>query len=547
MSSSVAEQTLNWSKYPTLSTHHNLGITMLRLFIILSLTLLSTACAVNPVTGEQQLMFVSEDEDAQIGQSQYKPTQQSQGGLYYLDPELTFYVANVGKKLAAVSDRPDLPYEFVILNNSVPNAWALPSGKIALNRGLLIRLQDEAQLAAVLSHEIVHAAARHSAQRSQQGMIVQAGMMGLGLAVENTDYKDLIIGGAAMGVNLTMAQYSQEHELESDQYGMKYMAKAGYDLNAAVELQQLFVELSKNQQSSWVQGLFASHPPSPSRVEANRKHVLEFSSKGGLSAAGYRGKAAFQSNMKYLLGKTDAYKSQDKAMALVAKKSYTQAMVEINKALKIEPDEALFYATKGDIYAAQGKDALAIKEYDKSVALFPEQFSSYLKKGMTNERLGNLQQAKKDFSQSSQLLPTSVAALGLGNIAQLQGDQRSAIRYFGNAAQAEGNNGKQARIKLAQLELPNKPEKYIKIKHTLGQNRSLLTYAENHSEISIIELEVETLVIDKKGKAHSKKRWKIELVIKPKSRSRTIKDPAIEQLPEGYRVESRILSATIMK
>ena len=107
---------------------------MLRLIIILFFTAITTACAVNPVTGEQQLMFVSEGQDAQIGQSQYKPAQQSQGALYYLDPELTLYVSSVGKKLAAVSDRPDLPYEFVILNNSVPNAWALPSGKIALKR-----------------------------------------------------------------------------------------------------------------------------------------------------------------------------------------------------------------------------------------------------------------------------------------------------------------------------------------------------------------------------------------------------------------------------
>ena len=515
---------------------------MFRLFITLFIASLTTACAVNPVTGEQQLMFMSESEDAQIGQSQYKPTQQSQGGLYYLDPELTLYVASVGKKLAAVSDRPDLPYEFVILNNSVPNAWALPSGKIALNRGLLVRLKDEAQLAAVLSHEIVHAAARHSAQRTQQGMIVQYGMMGLGLATEGTDYKDLIIGGASMGVQLTMAQYSQEHELESDQYGMKYMAMAGYDLNAAVELQQLFVELSNNQQSNWLQGLFASHPPSPARVEANREHVIGFTSTGN-----YRGKADFQKHMKYLLSKSTAYNSQDKAVALIAKKNLSSAMTEIDKALKAEPNEALFYATKGDIYSAQGKDSLALKQYEKSVALFPEQFSSYLKKGVANEKLGNLEQAKKDFSRSAQLLPTSVAELGLGNIAQLQGDQRNAIRHFEKASQAEGNNGKSARINLAKLELPSQPEKYLKIKHSLSKNRTLQAYAENHSEVTVIEIEVESTVTDATGKLVSKERWKIKQAIKPRSRSQSVKDPVIVTLPEGYKVYSKILSANIAK
>lgn len=515
---------------------------MLRLIIILFFTAITTACAVNPVTGEQQLMFVSEGQDAQIGQSQYKPAQQSQGGLYYLDPELTLYVAGVGKKLAAVSDRPDLPYEFVILNNSVPNAWALPSGKIALNRGLLIRLEDEAQLAAVLSHEIVHAAARHSAQRTQQGMIVEYGMMGLGLATEGTDYKDLIIGGATMGAQLTMTQYSQEHELESDQYGMKYMAKAGYDLNAAVELQQLFVELSKNQQSNWLQGLFASHPPSPDRVAANRKHVTGFSSTGN-----YRGRTEFKKHMQYLLSKSSAYNAQDKAVALISKKNFSSAMTEINKAIKAEPNEALFYATKGDIYSAQGKDSLAVKQYEKSVTLFPEQFSSYLKKGLSNEKLGNLEQAKQDFSRSAQLLPTSVAELGLGNIAQLQGDQRNAILHYGNASQAQGSNGQSARVKLAKLELPNLPEKYIKVKHSLGKNRALQAYAENHSEITVIGVEIESTVTDATGKVVNKARWKIKQAIKPRTRSEIEKDPVMASLPEGYRIHSKILSAEIVR
>ncbi len=515
---------------------------MLRLITILIFASLSTACSVNPVTGEQQLMFVSESQDAQIGQSQYKPAQQSQGGLYYLDPELTLYIASVGKKLAAVGDRPDLPYEFVILNNSVPNAWALPSGKIALNRGLLVKLDDEAQLAAVLSHEIVHAAARHSAQRTQQGMLVEYGMMGLGLATEGTDYKDLIIGGATMGAQLTMAQYSQEHELESDHFGMKYMAKAGYDLNAAVELQQLFVELSKNQQSNWLQGLFASHPPSPARVSANREHVVAFSSTGN-----YRGKADFQKHMKYLLSKSNAYTAQDKAVALITNKNFSSAMAEIDKAIKEEPNEALFYATKGDIYSAQGKDSLAVKQYERSVALFPEQFSSYLKKGLSNEKLGNLEQAKKDFSRSAQLLPTSVAELGLGNIAQLQGDQQNAILHYGKASQAQGSNGQSARVKLAKLELPSHPEKYIKIKHTLGKNRELKAYAENHSEITVIEIEIESTMTDTAGKVIKKERWKIKQAIKPKSRSLVEKDPITTSLPEGYRIHSKLLSANIAR
>ena len=129
-------------------------------------------CSVNPVTGKNELSIVSPQQEISIGEKNYRPSRQSQGGDYYLDQSLQTYIAGVGQRLAAVSDRPDLPYEFVVLNNDVPNAWALPGGKIAINRGLLLLLEDEAQLAAVLGHEIVHAAARHGASQMTRGNVV---------------------------------------------------------------------------------------------------------------------------------------------------------------------------------------------------------------------------------------------------------------------------------------------------------------------------------------------------------------------------------------
>ena len=115
---------------------------------------------------------MSTQQEVNIGRQQYQPQVQSQGGKYYVDSELQFYISQVGQRLAKVSDRPDLPYEFTVLNSSVPNAWALPGGKIAINRGLLLYLEDEAQLAAVLGHEIVHAAARHTASRLSQQQLL---------------------------------------------------------------------------------------------------------------------------------------------------------------------------------------------------------------------------------------------------------------------------------------------------------------------------------------------------------------------------------------
>ena len=106
----------------------------------------ATGCATNPVTGDAELALISEAREIAIGRQQYAPAQQMQGGAYVIDPALQAYVAGVGARLAAVSDR-RLPYEFVVLNSDVPNAWALPGGKIAVNRGLLTELQSEAELA----------------------------------------------------------------------------------------------------------------------------------------------------------------------------------------------------------------------------------------------------------------------------------------------------------------------------------------------------------------------------------------------------------------
>jgi predicted Zn-dependent protease len=110
-------------------------------------------CATNPVTGKNELSLISETQKISIGKQQYAPMRQAQGGDYMVDPMVGSYVNNVGQRLASVSDR-KLPYEFKVLNNSVPNAWALPGGKIFINRGLLTELKSESELAAVLCHEI---------------------------------------------------------------------------------------------------------------------------------------------------------------------------------------------------------------------------------------------------------------------------------------------------------------------------------------------------------------------------------------------------------
>jgi predicted Zn-dependent protease len=416
---------------------------LLRGFLIA--TLLLAGCAVNPVTGEKQLSLISESQELAMGAEQYTPTQQTQGGQFYLDPELTLYVREVGQKLAKVSDRPDLPYEFVVLNNSVPNAWALPGGKIAVNRGLLTKLDDEAELAAVLGHEIVHAAARHSVQRMQKAQAISLGVGVLGMAVTDNEWAGLIMGGATMGAQLALAQYSQSDELEADHYGILYMKKAGYDPDAAVELQQLFVTLSEGQDSNFVQGLLATHPPSGKRVHEN-KALAEKVGHGG-----YRGADVYKKKTALLRKLQPAYDAHDQALKLASDDKMDAALRKINEAIRIEPDEAMFYALRGRIYESQNTPEKAAADFDTATSLYPEMFVYHLYDGLNALALNHLDKARSNLEKANQVVPTSIAFLRLGDIAVKQNQREQAVRYYSTAAKASGDIAEEARRKLANL------------------------------------------------------------------------------------------------
>lgn len=412
---------------------------------VLALMLLLTGCSVNPVTGENQLSLIGESQELAMGAEQYTPTQQTQGGQFYIDPELTLYVREVGNKLARVSDRPDLPYEFVVLNSSVPNAWALPGGKIAVNRGLLTELEDEAQLASVLGHEIVHAAARHSVQRMQQGMLISAGVAGLGFALSDNEWAGLLMGGAAVGAQLALAQYGQGDELESDHYGMLYMKEAGYDPQAAVELQEIFLALSNGQQAGFVDGLFATHPPSAKRVSENSKLVSE------IGGGGYRGADVYKKKTATLRKVQPAYDAHDEAMKLASDGDMSAALNKINEAINLLPREAMFYSLRGRIYQEQKKNDKAQADFDKAVSMYPEMFVYRLNNGLTALQLNNLSKARENLTRANEVVPTSIAFLRLGDIAVKDNNRKEAIAYYSKAAESSGDIAEEARKKLAAL------------------------------------------------------------------------------------------------
>lgn len=214
---------------------------MTRLFRSLaSLTTLLVAallagCAENAVTGRQQLFLTSPQQEAQLGQQEHPKLVQQFGGLYD-NPQLAAYVTDVGNRVAAATERPDLAYSFTVLDSEIANAFALPGGYVHVTRGLLAMVNDEAELAAVLGHEIAHITARHSGERYSQTALAQIGSGLLGVVTGSPELAQL----AGSGAQLYLLSYSRGQESEADAIGIRYLANSNYDPVAmAGFLQQL--------------------------------------------------------------------------------------------------------------------------------------------------------------------------------------------------------------------------------------------------------------------------------------------------------------------
>ena len=293
---------------------------MKRILLILLISSVS-ACATNAVTGKRTLQFYDSEWEQGIGAQMYSPMKQSQGGEFILDPELESYIQGVGQRLADKARRKDeLDFQFSIINSSIPNAWALPGGKIAINRGLLTELESEAELAAVLGHEVVHADAAHSARAQSKGVLTQigtvAGMIIVGTTIDNPAARDMGMLVPQIGAQMLTTKYGRDAERESDEYGMRYMAEAGYDPVGAIELQETFVRLSEGRNQDWLSGLFATHPPSPERVENNTETAQLLAEEG--YSGGERGQTRWQEATSYLRRVQPAYDHYDLATKAVA-------------------------------------------------------------------------------------------------------------------------------------------------------------------------------------------------------------------------------------
>lgn len=200
-----------------------------RTFGAIVLLAAAAACAVNPATGRREFMLVSEQQEIALGRES-DPAVTEQFGLVD-DPELQAYVSDLGVRLAAVSERPDLPWSFKVVDDPLVNAFALPGGFIYVTRGILAHFDSEAELAGVLGHEIGHVTARHGASQMSRQQLQQFGLV-VGMVASETfrEYSAL----AATGLGLLNLSYSRDDESQSDRLGLRYISRLDYDADAMI-------------------------------------------------------------------------------------------------------------------------------------------------------------------------------------------------------------------------------------------------------------------------------------------------------------------------
>lgn len=226
-------------------------------------------CAVVPETGRSRLALVSDSMAMQMGLSEFEKMKQS--APISKDAKVNAMVRRVGNRIAEVvaDDMPEAQWEFVVFDSDEPNAFALPGGKVGIFTGILPLTQDEAGLATVIGHEVAHAVAGHGAERASEAMAMQLGGVLLGVAIQDrtAQTQQLITQAYGLGTQLGRAlPHGRGQESEADYMGLLYMARAGYNPEAAVSFWQRFAAYGA-QQGNQVPWFLSTHPVKEQRIQ----------------------------------------------------------------------------------------------------------------------------------------------------------------------------------------------------------------------------------------------------------------------------------------
>ena len=319
------------------------------------------------------------------------------------------------------------------------------------------------------------------------------------IAASDNDYGNLIVGSANLLAQAGLARYGRSAELESDAYGMQYMSRAGYDPQGAVDLQETFLRLSEGRRTDWLSGLFASHPPSRERVQAN------VATAATLPRGGIRGEREYQAAMRATMQSKPAYEIYDEGRKALAGKDLDTALAKANESIGMHAEEAHFHALRGDVRLVQDNYDWAVTNYTRAIDRRDNFFYYHLQRGIARKELGQQEAAVVDLERSLQLLPTAPAHYALGDIAKSRGDMPTAVQHFRVVAKSGGEYGKAAAAELVRLDLPSNPSAYIPTGCSADGNARLVVAVRNDTTVQITRVRVAVVYTDASGRQQQRR------------------------------------------
>ena len=308
----------------------------------------SGGCATNPVTGERQISLISEAQEVQMGREAATQVEQQLGLVE--DQAMQQYVQRVGATLAATSERPNLPWQFRVVNDPVPNAFALPGGFIFVTRGLLPLMQSEAELASVLGHEIGHVTAKHSVSQMSRAQLAQIGL-GIGSILSSTVEK---YGGlASAGLQLMFLKYGRDDERQADELGFKYALANRYDVREMADVFIALARVGETEGQSPLPSWASTHPAPEERVQASRSRAAQLPANTGTLTSNeaqyngiidglvygenpregfFRGSQFLHPDMRFQLQFPQGWKTQNTTQAVFAGSPQEDAVMQLTLA-----------------------------------------------------------------------------------------------------------------------------------------------------------------------------------------------------------------------
>jgi predicted Zn-dependent protease len=363
---------------------------------------LAAACATNPVTGKSQLMLVSEDQEIQIDK-QYAPYQFSADYGTDQDKALNAYIDRTGKNIAAGTHRTHMPYNFRAVNATYVNAYAFPGGSIACTRGILLSLDNEAELAALLGHELGHVNARHTAEQMSKGMLTQAVVSGLSVAAGTAGsmYGNIASQLGQVGAGALLASYSRDNERQADALGMEYMVKSSYSSEGMVGLMDVLQSMGKHKPSA-IELMFATHPMSEERYQtavqtANTKY------KTAKGQPLYRER--YMDHTAKLRAKKGAIDEMQKGEREMMGKNFSAADTHLRKALNLAPKDYTAMVLMSKSQLMQKNWGVGRQYAEMAQKTYPQEAQAYHLSGFAKIKLNDYEGALEEFNSYDSVLP----------------------------------------------------------------------------------------------------------------------------------------------